>query len=155
MSNILGVSGGYHDAAAVLIVDGHVVAAMQEERFSRVKNDAAIPRMAAQACLKLGGLSPLDVDLVMFYEDPFLKLERILLSLVRSFPRSWKQFPCAVMSQFGSKLWILDQLAAELHVPRKRVTTTEHHRSHAASAFFPSHFKEAAVLTVDGGYLLV
>ena len=150
MSNILGVSAGYHDAAAALVIGGHVVAAMQEERFSRVKNDASIPRKAAQACLKLGGLSPQDLDLVVYYEDPFLKLERILLSLMRNFPRSWKQFPYAVMSQVGSKLWILDQLAAALQVPRERITTTEHHRSHAASAFFPSHFEEAAVLTLDG-----
>ena len=134
MSNILGVSAGYHDAAAALVIGGHVVAAMQEERFSRVKNDASIPRKAAQACLKLGGLSPQDLDLVVYYEDPFLKLERILLSLMRNFPRSWKQFPYAVMSQVGSKLWILDQLAAALQVPRERITTTEHHRSQKIGA---------------------
>jgi carbamoyltransferase len=150
VSNILGISAGYHDAAAALIIDGHIVAAMQEERFSRMKNDAAIPRKAAQACLKQGGLSPLDLDQVVYYEDPFVRLERILLSLMRSFPRSWKQFPYAVMSQVGSKLWILDQLGGALQVPRSRITSTTHHRSHAASAFFPSRFDEAAVLTVDG-----
>lgn len=150
MASVLGISAGYHDAAAALLVDGELVAAMQEERFSRIKHDSAIPRQAAFACLAQAGLTAGDLDRVVFYEDPFAKVERMLMSLARSFPKSWKQFPRAIGSQIGSKLWVLDQIAAALNVPRDRVTTTTHHRSHAASAFFASSFEHAAILTIDG-----
>ncbi|WP_437658998.1 carbamoyltransferase family protein [Sorangium sp. So ce1182] len=150
MSAILGVSAYYHDAAAALVVDGKIVAAMQEERFSRRKNDASLPRQAAFACLARAGLAPGDLDRVVFYEEPFARLERVLLSLLRTFPRSWRQFPRAMSAQLGSKLWVLERIAEMLGVPRARVTTATHHRSHAASAFFPSPYARAAVLTVDG-----
>ena len=150
MSAVLGISAGYHDAAAALVVDGEVVAAMQEERFSRRKNDAALPREAARACLARAGIEAGALDRVVFYEDPFAKLERVLVSFLRTFPRSWRQFPRAVSAQIGSKIWVLDQLGAMLDVPRERVTTTNHHRSHAASAFFASPYEDAAVLTIDG-----
>src|SRR5256885_13511218 len=138
MSAILGISAYYHDAAAALIVDGRLVAAMQEERFSRKKNDPSLPRQAAMACLGVAGIRAGDLDRVVFYEDPFAKLERVLLSQLRAFPRSWRQFPRAVASQIGSKIWVLDQLSELLDVPRERVVHTTHHRSHAASAFFAS-----------------
>ena len=150
MAAVLGISGYYHDAAAALVVDGRVVAAMQEERFSRIKNDAGLPRRAAQACLAAGGLAAADLDQVVFYEQPFAKLERVLMSLLRTFPRSLRQFPRALAAQLGQKIWVLDQIAEMLDVPRDRVTATEHHRAHAASAFFVSPFARAAVLTVDG-----
>lgn len=150
MARVLGISAGYHDAAAALMVDGKLVAAMQEERFSRIKHDSSIPRQAAFACLAQAGLTPGDLDRIVFYEDPFSKVERVLLSLVRSFPKSWKQFPKAMGSQIGSKLWVLDQISATLNVPRDRVSTVSHHRSHAASAFFASSFERAAILTIDG-----
>jgi carbamoyltransferase len=150
VSAVLGVSAGYHDAAAALVVDGRVVAAMQEERFSRVKNDPSLPRRAALACLAEGGLRAADLDRVVFYENPYAKLERVLVSVLRAFPRSWRQFPRALGAQLGDKIWILDALGEALDVPRDRIGFVEHHRAHAASAFFTSPFARAAILTVDG-----
>lgn len=150
MSAVLGLSAYYHDSAAALIVDGRIVAAMQEERFSRRKNEAGLPRQAAHACLALAGLRAQDLDRVVFYEDPFARLERVVLASMRTFPRSWKQFPGAIRAQLSSKIWVLDAIAAMLGVPRRLVETTTHHRSHAASAFFASPYDSAAVLTIDG-----
>ncbi|MEZ4448134.1 MAG: carbamoyltransferase N-terminal domain-containing protein [Nannocystaceae bacterium] len=150
MSCVLGISGHYHDAAAALIVDGEVIAAIQEERLSRIKNDAGLPIAAAQACLDLAGVAPEEVDALAFYEEPFAKLERVLVHLVRGFPRTLAAFPRALASQLGGKLWVLDRLAEETGVPRSRVIACEHHRSHAASAFLVSPYDEAAVLVVDG-----
>lgn len=150
MAAVLGISAHYHDAAAALVVDGKVVAAMQEERFSRIKNDAALPLQAARACLRAGKLVAGDLDAVVYYENPFAKLERVLVWLLRAFPRSVLSFPRAVADQVGSKLWVLDQIAEALGVERTKVEHAEHHRCHAASAFFLSPFAEAAVLTVDG-----
>ena len=150
MSAILGISAYYHDAAAALVVDGKVIAAAQEERFSRVKNDASLPRRAAHACIEAAGLTPGDLDEVVFYENPFAKVERVLVSLLRTFPRSWRQFPRAIGAQVGSKLWVLDEISAAIGVPRSRVSFRDHHESHAASAFLASPFERAAVLTVDG-----
>lgn len=147
---MLGVSALYHDAAAALVVDGRVEAAMQEERFSRQKNDPNLPLRAARACLARAGLAPGDLDAVAFYENPYAKLGRVLRWQLRSFPRSVWQFPKALGAQLGSKVWALDRLAEGLGVERSRVICGEHHRSHAASAFFTSPFDEAAVLTVDG-----
>jgi len=144
------VSAYYHDAAAALVVDGQVIAAMQEERFTRIKNDASLPFHAAEACLSVAGLNADDLDEVVFYENPYSKLERVLISNLRTFPMSWKQFPLALGAQLGTKLWVLDQLAEGLGVPRAKVGFRSHHESHAASAFLPSPFEEAAVLTVDG-----
>jgi len=150
VSAVLGISAQYHDAAAALVVDGRVVAAMQEERFSRIKNDPSLPRRAALACLAEAGLAAADLDRVVFYENPFAKLERVLVSLLRAFPRSYRQFPRALGAQLGEKIWILDAIGDALDVPRERVSFAEHHRCHAASAFFTSPFARAAVLTVDG-----
>ncbi len=150
MSAVLGISAQYHDAAAALCVDGRVVAAMQEERFSRVKNDPSLPRRAALACLAEAGLAPGDLDRVVFYENPYARLERVLVSLLRDFPRSLRQVPRALASQLGDRIWILDAISEALSVPRDRVTFAEHHRCHAASAFYASPFGRAAVLTVDG-----
>ena len=150
MVAVLGISAHYHDAAAALVVDGHVVAAMQEERFTRIKNDAALPVHAARACLRRAGLAPGDLDAVVYYENPFAKLERVLIWLLRSFPRSCRQFPRAIADQLGSKLWVLDHLSEQLGVERAKVDHADHHRCHAASAFFLSPFEKAAVLTIDG-----
>ena len=117
MSAVLGISAHYHDAAAALVVDGRVVAAMQEERFSRIKNDPSVPRRAALACLAEAGLAPGDLDGIVFYENPYAKLERVLVSLLRAFPRSFRQFPRALGAQLGDKLWILDSIAEALACP--------------------------------------
>ncbi len=149
MSAILGISANYHDAAAALVVDGAVVAAMQEERFSRIKNDPSLPLAAARACLSMAKLEAKDLDQVVFYENPYRKLERVLTMTLRTFPRSASQFPRAVASQLSGKVQVLDELASRLGVSRERVSHREHHESHAASAFFVSPFQRAAVLTVD------
>lgn len=150
MANILGLSFGYHDAAAALVVNGRLVACMQEERFSRIKNDASYPRFAIEACLKRAGLHAEDLDGVVFYENIFLKAERVLKSAAAHFPKAWRQFPLAIASQFGDKLWVLDQISGHLRIPRQKVNCVDHHLSHAASCFLPSPFDKAAIITVDG-----
>ena len=149
MATILGISANYHDAAAALVIGGQLVAAMQEERFTRIKNDAALPLAAARACLAHAKLDAAALDEVVFYENPYAKLERVLLSTLRTFPRALRQFPRALASQLGGKLWVLDTLSSSLGVARERITFREHHASHAASAYFASPFARAAVMTVD------
>jgi carbamoyltransferase len=150
MAAVLGVSAQYHDAAAALVVDGRVVAAVQEERLTRRKGDAAIPREAMRACLRLGGIEAGALDRVVFYEDPYAKLERVVTTTLRAFPSAIGLFPRAVGAQLGGKVWVLDALAEALDVPRARVVPSEHHLTHAASAFYPSPYARAAVVTVDG-----
>jgi carbamoyltransferase len=150
MSAVLGISAQYHDAAAALVVDGVIVAAMQEERLSRRKNDASLPFRAARACLDVAKLAARDLDEVVFYEDPYARLEHVLVHTLRTFPRSLTMFPRAMAQQLGDKLWVLDELALGLGVERTKVTYRSHHHAHAASAFFPSGFASAAVLVVDG-----
>lgn len=150
MAAILGVSGLYHDAAAALVIDGQVIAAIQEERLSRIKNDPSLPRLAIAACLRRGGVRAEDLSAVVFYESPFRKLERVLHWLLRAYPASARHFPRALSAQLGEKLWVLDQVAELVGVARSRVRATSHHLSHAASAFLVSPFNDAAILTVDG-----
>ncbi len=150
MSVVLGVSAGYHDAAAALVVDGTIACALSEERRSRAKGDPAIPFRAIEACLARARLTARELDEVIFYENPYAKLERVMTSLVQAMPRSLRQVPRAIGAQLGGKLWILDSLGERLGIERARVTHGEHHRSHAACAFFGSPFAHAAILTVDG-----
>ena len=150
MAIVLGISAHYHDAAAALVVDGRVIAAIQEERLSRIKNDPGLPIAAALACLQFAGIDPAAVDALAFYEEPFAKLERVMVHLLRHLPRTWRLFPRALASQLGAKIWVLDHLSEATGVPRARVVTCEHHHSHAASAFLVSPFADAAVLVVDG-----
>jgi carbamoyltransferase len=150
MAAILGISALYHDAAAALVVDGRIVAAIQEERLSRIKNDPSLPERAARACLAIAGLCAADLDRVVFYENPYAKVERVLSWVLRSYPRSFAHFPRAMSAQLGSKIWVLDGIADMLDVDRARVGFLDHHLSHAASAFYPSPYPEAAVITVDG-----
>ncbi|MHA7836863.1 MAG: carbamoyltransferase family protein [bacterium] len=149
--NILGISAYYHDSAACLVQDGRIVAAAQEERFTRKKHDYRFPGNAVEFCLESGGLSASDLDLVTFYDKPLLKFDRLLETYIAYAPRGFKLF------LMGMPLW----LRQKLHTPREldlglrrqykgRYVFTEHHESHAASAFYPSPFEEAAVLTLDG-----
>jgi carbamoyltransferase len=147
---ILGISAHYHDAAAALLVDGMPVAAVQEERLSRRKNDAAFPMAAIEWCLEQGGLEPDDLDAVVFYERPMLKFDRILTCALRAFPHSWRSFPHAMKNTLGEKLWIRGIISSQLGVPRQKVLFTEHHRSHAAASFLTAPVREAAILTADG-----
>ncbi len=147
---ILGISAFYHDSAAALLYGGDLVAAAQEERFSRVKFDHRFPTQAIDYCLRQAGIGIRDVEYVVFYEKPFPKFERILLSHLSTFPRSWQVFREAMIAWLGEKLWVKALILKKLPVPPERILFVEHHLSHAASAMFCSPFDEAAVLTVDG-----
>jgi len=147
---ILGISAHYHDSAAALLIYGVPVAAVQEERLSRRKNDAAFPLAAVEWCLEAGGLEPGQLDAVVFYEKPLLKLERILTMLLRAFPRSRRAFVRAMRNALGEKIWVRGIISSELGVPGRRVLFTEHHQAHAAAAFLTMPTREAAILTADG-----
>ena len=151
MSAILGLSAFYHDSAAALVVDGEIVAAAQEERFTRIKHDPEFPKNAVDYCLREGGITPEQLDHVVFYDKPLLKFDRLLETYLAYAPSGLRSFMMAM------PLW----LKTKLHLPReirralggrfkRRIAFTGHHESHAASAFFPSPFDEAAILTLDG-----
>lgn len=152
MRHILGISAYYHDSAAALLSDGHIVAAAQEERFSRKKNDERFPRHAVAFCLKQAGLTEDDLDGVVFYDKPIIKFTRMLESYLAVAPGGWLTFPRALPGWLGEKLNLPYTLRYEIPGLRAEapVLFSEHHQAHAASAFFPSPFEEAAVLTVDG-----
>ncbi len=147
---ILGISCYFHDAAAALIKDGKLIAAAEEERFSRVKHDFGFPENAIKFCLDYAGISSKDLDYVVFYEKPFHKFERILMTTLQNFPKSWKVFREAMITWLGDKLWVKSHIKDKLDIEEKKILFGEHHLSHAASAFYPSPFEEAAILTVDG-----
>lgn len=148
--NILGISAFYHDSAAALLCDGELVAAAQEERFSRIKFDAGFPHHSVKFCLEQAGITKDDLDYVVFYEKPLPKFQRILLSSMSTFPKSWKVFREAMMTWFGEKLWVKSKIAEWMDIKEDKLLFVDHHMSHAASAVFSSPFEEAAVLTVDG-----
>ena len=148
--HILGISCYFHDSAAAVLSDGVLVAAAEEERFTRKKHDYEFPQHAIDFCLRAGGLAAGDLDYVAFFEKPFVKLERLLLSTMQTFPRSHKLFREAMITWLGDKLWVKHLIQKRLGIPASKVLFSEHHLSHAASAFFCSPFEEAAVLTVDG-----
>ena len=147
---ILGISAHYHDSAAALVIDGVPLCAVQEERLSRRKNDAAFPLMAIEWCLDQAKLEPSDLDAVVFYEKPMLKFERILTTSLRAFPRSWRSFPQAMKNSLGEKLWVKGIIASHLGVPGSKILFTEHHQGHAAAAFLTAPTRRAAILTADG-----
>jgi carbamoyltransferase len=147
---ILGISCYYHDAAAALIDDGRLVAAAEEERFSRKKHDSGFPEGAVAYCLEAGGIRAEDLDHVVFYEKPFAKFERILMTSLWSFPRGRAAFTEAMMTWMGDKLWVREHLRGRLGIDPSKLLFVDHHGSHAASAFYPSRFDKAAILTVDG-----
>ena len=151
MTSILGISAFYHDSAAALIVDGQIVAAAQEERFTRKKHDAAFPIHAIRYCLAEGGLEPGDLNYVGFYDKPFLKFERLLETYLAYAPQGFRSFLVALPAWLKQKLYLPREIRKGLDGKyQKQFVFTEHHESHAASAFFPSPFEEAAILTVDG-----
>jgi len=147
--HILGISAYYHDSAACLVRNGEIVAAAQEERFTRVKHDPSFPSHAAAFCLREGGLDAGGLDAVAFYEKPFLKFERLLQTYLAYAPTGLRSFVTAMPLWIRRKLWMRDNIRKELGFAGK-VVFPEHHESHAASAFFPSPFREAAFLTIDG-----
>jgi len=148
--NILGISCYYHDAAAALLRDGQLIAAAEEERFTRVKHDFSFPKSAIQFCLDTAGIRGSDVDYVAFFEKPFRKFDRILMTVLQTYPLSYKVFRESMITWMIDKLWVGATISAELGIPKDRVLFCEHHLSHAAREFLSSHFEEAAILTVDG-----
>lgn len=147
---ILGISCYYHDSAAALLQDGMLVAAAEEERFSRKKHDYGFPSQAIAFCLRHAGIKGQDLDYVVFYEKPLVKFERILKTALNTFPKSYGVFRESMIAWFNEKLWIKGKILTELDIPDDKLLFVEHHLSHAASAFFCSPYKEAAILTVDG-----
>ena len=146
---ILGISAYYHDSAACLVRDGEIIAAAQEERFTRIKHDHSFPINAIKYCLKEAGISGANLDYVSFYDKPFLKFERILETYLAYAPIGIQSFLKAVPLWVRKKIWIKELIRDELDYSGK-IIFPEHHESHAASAFFPSPFSEAAFITMDG-----
>src|SRR5262245_41365949 len=153
---VLGISAYYHDSAAALVVDGRVVAAAQEERFTRKKHDSEFPHHAIRSCLEIGGVKPAELDCVAFYDKPFLKFERLLETYLAFAPRGFESFRTSLPVWVKDKLFQRNNILKELRRLDKRadwgakLLFSEHHLSHAASAFYPSPFESAAVLTMDG-----
>ncbi len=147
--NILGISSFYHDSAAALIVDGQIIAAAQEERFSRKKHDHRFPHQAIEYCLSEVQLTPYQLDHVVFYDKPFVKFERLLETYLAYAPYGFRSFLQAIPLWIKEKLWIPDIIQKELDYAGS-ILFSDHHDSHAASAFFPSPFSSAAIMTIDG-----
>ncbi|MDP6943812.1 MAG: carbamoyltransferase N-terminal domain-containing protein, partial [Myxococcota bacterium] len=151
MTTILGISAYYHDSAAALVVDGKIVAAAQEERFTRKKHDYRFPKNAIDYCLQEAGLTVKDLDYVGFYDKPLLKFERLLETYLAYSPDGFRSFLKAMPLWMKQKLHLPKELRKGLGGDyKKRFVFTEHHESHAASAFFPCPYDEAAILTLDG-----
>jgi carbamoyltransferase len=150
--NVLGISAYYHDAAAALLRDGEIVCAAQEERFTRKKNDPDFPREAIRFCLHHSGLSAAQLDVVAFYDKPIMKFGRLLDTYLAVAPSGWRTFPSVLSNWLGEKLDLRKAIRSELPElsPDCQILFTEHHQSHAASAFYPSPFEAAAILTIDG-----
>lgn len=150
MTAILGISAFYHDSAAALVVDGEIVAAAQEERFTRKKHDPNFPRHAIDFCLQRGGITSKDLDYVGFYDKPLTKFERLIESYLSFVPSGYLSFRQAMPQWLKQKLHIPREIRDGLPDYKRRIVFLDHHQSHAASAFFPSPFEDAAILTLDG-----
>jgi carbamoyltransferase len=153
---ILGISAFYHDSAAALVEDGHIIAAAQEERFTRKKQDARYPENAIRYCLDEGGLTLGELDYIVFYEKPFIKFERLIETYLAFAPRGFGSFRMALPLWLKGKLFQKDLLGRRLKARapdfdwQHKLLFAEHHQSHAASAFYPSPFEDALILTMDG-----
>ncbi|MBX3084507.1 MAG: carbamoyltransferase [Anaerolineae bacterium] len=147
---ILGLSFYYHDSAVAIIKDGELVAASMEERFTRLKNDNGFPTKAIEFCLRKAGITGRDLDYVVFYEKPFVKFERILMTTLSTFPHSRDVWREAMFIWLPEKLWVKTKLQNHLGVDSSKILFCDHHMSHAASAFYASPYDEAAVMTIDG-----
>ena len=156
MSKILGISAFYHDSAASILINGKIIAAAQEERFTRKKHDSSYPFNAVEFVLKFSKLTLKDIDYIVFYEKPFLKFERLLETYLAFAPKGFQSFSKAMPVWLRDKLFQKKMLMDELKrhdknfKEREKLRFSEHHLSHAASAFYPSPFKDAIILTADG-----
>lgn len=146
---ILGISAYYHDSAASIIKNGEIIAASQEERFSRKKGDSSFPCLAVTYCLEEAGISICNVDHIVFYDKPILKFDRLLASYIHRAPYGVRSFVKSIPLWLKSKLWIESDIQKKLET-KKEILFTEHHQSHGASTFFPSPFEDAAIITIDG-----
>ena len=149
-ARILGISAYYHDSAACLVQDGRVVAAAQEERFTRKKHDSNFPSRAVEYCLREAGIAVSDLDLVGFYEKPLVKFDRLLETYAAYAPRGWRSYLMAMPMWLSDKLWMASDIKERLEGYEGEIYFGEHHESHAASAFYPSPFEQAAIVTMDG-----
>src|SRR4051812_11997151 len=149
-TRILGLSAYYHDSAACLVEDGRIVAAAQEERFTRKKHDPDFPSNAVAYCLREAGITAKELDLVGFYEKPLVKFERLLETYVACAPKGLKSYLMALPLWLTDKLWMSDDIMSHVDGYQGEVMFGEHHESHAASAFYPSPFEHAAIVTMDG-----
>jgi carbamoyltransferase len=149
-TRILGISAYYHDSAACLVEDGRIVAAAQEERFTREKHDARFPSSAVAYCLREAGVGTNELDLAGFYEKPLVKFSRLLETYAACAPRGWKSYLMAMPVWLSEKLWMSDAIREHLAGYEGEILFGEHHESHAASAFYPSPFEQAAIVTMDG-----
>jgi len=147
--HILGISAYYHDSAAAILRDGCILAAAQEERFTRNKGDSAFPHHAVGLCLDQAGITEHELDHVVFYENPLVKFERLTTTYHLTAPKSLRSFLLSFPKWLTSNLWLENEIQTELGI-KQRIAFGDHHLSHAASAFFPSPFEEAAILTIDG-----
>ena len=153
---ILGISAFYHDSAAALIVDGEIIAAASEERFTRIKYDASFPEHSVRFCLEYAGCSLKDLDAVVFYDKPMLKFERLLETYYHFSPQGIKSFIASMPVWVKDKLFLKKMIYESLDKIEKvnrnkfKLLFTEHHLSHAASTYFPSPFTDSAILTIDG-----
>jgi carbamoyltransferase len=148
--NILGISCFFHDAGAALLRDGVLLAAAEEERFTRKKHDYSFPVNAIDFCLNAGGIQGEDLSMVVFFEKPFLKFDRILRTAMQTFPRSRQVFQSSMITWLTDKLWIKGLIRQKLGVAESKILFSDHHLSHAANAYLCSPFAEAAIMTVDG-----
>jgi len=148
--NILGISCYYHDAAAVLLMGGDLVAAAEEERFTRIKHDFSYPSNAINFCLNYAQIKSSDLDYVVFYEKPFHKFERILMSTFATYPKSYVSFRESMITWLTDKLWMKNLISKNIGIDDKKILFIDHHMSHAASSYYPSPFQKSAILTVDG-----
>ena len=147
---ILGISCYFHDASAALISDGQLIAAAEEERFTRIKHDYSYPTNAIEFCLKKASIDASDIDYVVFFEKPFTKFERLLKTAIQGFPKTYWMFAQSMRTWLFDKLWIKGLISDHLKIDPKNIMFSEHHISHAASAYYCSPFKESAILTFDG-----
>ena len=139
---ILGISCYYHDSAAALLKDGQLIAAAEEERFSRKKHDSGFPKQAIEFCLRTAGITARDLEYVAFYEKPLLKFERILKTHLAAFPRSWRVFGEAMIAWLGDKMWVKSHIQEALDIDADKILFVDHHMSHAASAFSRPRLKK-------------
>src|SRR6266853_1944802 len=147
---ILGISAYYHDSAASLVEDGRIVAAAQEERFTRKKHDSGFPSCAVEYCLREAGITVDQLDLVGFYEKPLVKFSRLIETYIACAPGGLRSYLTALPLWLSDKLWMSDDIREHLEGYEGEILFGEHHESHAASAFYPSPFEQAAIVTLDG-----